>query len=126
MPPAGTPRHISGDDPFSSFLDSAEIPGAPFSSIVSRFPCLSFGVHYSYERLEARDPPKSSRPGPEVGFWKTVGAGFAITGVQRASRKTSGRIVGNLSNYRLTGQTELGTNLYSYTIRFAIWRIWLN
>jgi len=31
---------------FSSSADSVETRGAPFSSIVSLFSCLSFGVHY--------------------------------------------------------------------------------
>src|SRR5262249_22120520 len=55
MPPAGTPRRTSGDGLFSFFLDPAEIRGAPFSSIVSRFSCLSLGVHYNSLYKDIRD-----------------------------------------------------------------------
>ncbi|HEV3333907.1 MAG TPA: hypothetical protein VG096_23135, partial [Bryobacteraceae bacterium] len=43
----GNPRHICEGDPFSFSVDPAEIRKTPFSSIVSLFSCLSFGVHYT-------------------------------------------------------------------------------
>src|SRR3954451_24792557 len=46
MRPDETPRHTSGDGLFSSSVDPAETRDTPFSSIVSLFSCLSFGVHY--------------------------------------------------------------------------------